>query len=87
MPETNGYESRIAVTSNNIAAYAHGSDCPAVDRSQRNERSRIMNQMNGWMGGGEWIWPVIGILVVILLGVMIFKMSSRKSGDQEPPAK
>jgi uncharacterized membrane protein len=46
-----------------------------------------MNQMNGWMGEGVWIWPVIGVLVVILLVVVIVKMSNRGSGDQEPPAK
>jgi len=46
-----------------------------------------MNQMDGWMGGGVWIWPVIGVLVVVLLVVVIIKMSNRKSGDQEPPAK
>ena len=31
--------------------------------------------MNGWMGGGMWIYTVIGVLVVVLLVVAINKMS------------
>jgi len=30
--------------------------------------------MNGWMGGGMWLWTVIGILVVVLLVVVITKL-------------
>ncbi len=30
--------------------------------------------MNGWMGGGMWIWAIIGTLVVVLLVVAIMKM-------------
>jgi hypothetical protein len=30
--------------------------------------------MNGWMGGGTWLWTVIGILVVVLLVVVITKL-------------
>ncbi len=33
--------------------------------------------MNGWMGGGMWIWTVIGILVLVLLVVAINKMSKK----------
>jgi len=33
--------------------------------------------MNGWMGGGMWIWPVIGILLVMLLIVAISKLSRK----------
>jgi hypothetical protein len=46
---------------------------------QLNERIFIMDQMNGWMGGGVWIWPVIGILVVALLVIVISKLSNKKS--------
>jgi len=31
------------------------------------------------MGGGMWIWTVIGVLVVVLLVVAIAKMSKTKS--------
>jgi heme exporter protein D len=34
----------------------------------------------GWfgMGGGAmWLWPVIGVLVIVLLVVMISKMSKK----------
>jgi uncharacterized membrane protein len=37
-----------------------------------------MNYTNGWMGGGMWIWTVIGILVVVLLVVVITKLSNKK---------
>ena len=33
--------------------------------------------MNGWMGGGMWIWTVIAVLVVVLLGVAINKVSKK----------
>jgi len=35
--------------------------------------------MNGWMGGGVWIWGVIGVLVIVLLVVAITKLSNKKS--------
>lgn len=41
----------------------------------------MMNDNNGWthgwMGGGMWLWPVIGLLVVVLLVVAIMKMSKK----------
>ena len=33
--------------------------------------------MNGYMGGGMWLWAVIGVLVVILLVVLIGKVSKK----------
>jgi len=30
--------------------------------------------MDGWAGGGMWIWTVVGILVVALLVVVILKL-------------
>lgn len=33
--------------------------------------------MNGWMGGGTWLWAVIGVLVVVLLVVLIAKVSKK----------
>jgi hypothetical protein len=33
--------------------------------------------MNGWMGGGMWLWTVIGVLVVVLLVVVIAKLSKK----------
>jgi hypothetical protein len=33
--------------------------------------------MSGWMGGGMWIWTVVGILVVVLLVVVISKLSKK----------
>lgn len=32
---------------------------------------------NGWMGGGMWLWTVIGVLVVVLLAVVIGKQSKK----------
>ena len=34
--------------------------------------------MDEWMSGGVmWIWPVVGILVVVLLVVVISKLSKK----------
>ena len=33
--------------------------------------------MDGAMGGGMWIWTVIGVLVVVLLVVVINKLSKK----------
>jgi len=33
--------------------------------------------MSGWMGGGMWLWTVIGVAVVVLLVVVISKMSKK----------
>ena len=33
--------------------------------------------MNDWMGGGMWLWTVIGVLVVVLLVVLINKVSKK----------
>lgn len=29
--------------------------------------------MNGWLGGGMWLWTVIGVLIIILLIVAIIR--------------
>lgn len=36
-----------------------------------------MNHTDGWMGGGMWIWVVIGTLVVVALLVLINKLSKK----------
>ena len=36
-----------------------------------------MNQTVGWMGGGMWMWTVIGVLVVVVL-VVVINAQSRK---------
>jgi hypothetical protein len=33
--------------------------------------------MNGWIGGGMWIWAVFGVLVMILLVIGINRLSKR----------
>ena len=48
-----------------------------VSRSQRDTRGFMMNQTGGWMGGGMWLWTVIGVLVVVLLVVAISKLSKK----------
>lgn len=52
-------------------ASTQGLDCPVVDCPECNERGFMMNHTDGWMGGGMWIWTVIGVLVVVLLVVVI----------------
>ena len=34
----------------------------------------MMNHADGWMGGGMWLWTVIGVLVVVLLVVAISRL-------------
>ncbi len=36
-----------------------------------------MHYTNGWMGGGMWLWTVIGVLVVVLLVGVINKQSKK----------
>ncbi len=33
--------------------------------------------MSGWMGGGTWIWVVVGTLGVVLLVVVITKLQKK----------
>ncbi len=33
--------------------------------------------MNGWSGGGMWLWPVVSTLVVVLLVVAIVKLAKK----------
>ena len=33
--------------------------------------------MDGWRGGGMWLWTVIAVVVVVLLIVVIGKMSKK----------
>lgn len=37
----------------------------------------MMNNAYGWMGGGMWVWTVIGVLVVVLLVIAINKLSKK----------
>jgi uncharacterized membrane protein len=37
----------------------------------------MMKHTDGWMGGGMWIWTVIGVMVVVLLVVAINKLSKK----------
>ncbi len=37
----------------------------------------MMRHTYGWMGGGMWLWTVIGVLVIVLLVVAINKLSSK----------
>ena len=52
-----------------------------VQRSQRNERNNMMNDthgwMNGWSGGGMWVWTVLGLVIVALLIVVIGRLSKK----------
>jgi hypothetical protein len=47
----------------------------------RSTEGATMMQNGNWfgMGGGYWLLPVIGVLVIVLLVVVITKMSNKKS--------
>lgn len=36
-----------------------------------------MNHADGWLGGGMWLWTVIGITVIVLLAVVIGKLPKK----------
>lgn len=36
-----------------------------------------MHYTNGWMGGGMWMWAVIGVLMVAVLVVVIGQQSKK----------
>ena len=36
-----------------------------------------MMDHSGWMGGGMWIWTVVGVLAAVLLLMMISRMSNK----------
>ena len=46
-----------------------------ITRKQPNMNN--MNHTDGWMGGGMWLWTVIGVVVVVLLVVVINKLSKK----------
>jgi uncharacterized membrane protein len=37
----------------------------------------MMNQTGGWLGGGTWILPVLGVVMVVLLVVVIIKLTRK----------
>lgn len=45
--------------------------------AQRRRKNIMMNQTNGWMGGGMWGWTVVGTLLVVLLAVAIVKLAKK----------
>jgi hypothetical protein len=37
----------------------------------------MMNQINGWMGGGMWGWIVICSLMFVVIFVVVSKLSKK----------
>jgi hypothetical protein len=37
----------------------------------------MMNQVNGWMGGGMWGWTVVCTLLVVLIVFAIMKLAKK----------
>ena len=37
----------------------------------------MMNHSDGWMGGGMWVWTVVGVLMVVLLVILINKLTKK----------
>jgi hypothetical protein len=60
---------------NGTTAFAHALPCPVAGWAVRNKRRFMMNHagrlMSSWMGGGVWLWAVVGIVLLVLLVVMI----------------
>jgi uncharacterized integral membrane protein len=43
-----------------------------------NDTGRLMSS---WMGGGIWLWALVGIILLVLLAVLIMGLP-RKNGHQ-----
>ena len=41
--------------------------------------NHVSNWMNNGTGGAEWLLPVIGIAVVVLLVIVVMKLFSKKA--------
>mgnify|MGYP000343441249 CR=1 FL=1 len=39
--------------------------------------NQMMNHTGEWMGGGMWLWAVIGVLAVVLLLVLVNKRTKQ----------
>jgi uncharacterized membrane protein len=65
----------VEATSNDPAAAAHGLGFSGGLIAHRKRLYAPYKWLGaaGWMGGGMWIWTVIGVLVVVLLVVLINK--------------
>jgi len=37
----------------------------------------MMSHTGGWMGGGTWILPALGVVMVVLLVVVIIKLTKK----------
>ena len=48
-----------------------------IESGRSANKGSLMMNYNGWMGGGMWIWTVIGVLLVVLLVVVINKVSNK----------
>lgn len=33
--------------------------------------------MNGWTGGGMWVWTILGVVIVALLVVVISRLTKK----------
>jgi uncharacterized membrane protein len=48
-----------------------------IESGRSANKGSFMMNYNGWMGGGMWIWTVIGVLLVVLLVVVINNVSKK----------
>jgi hypothetical protein len=39
--------------------------------------NNMMGYTDGWMGGGMWLWPVIGELLIVMVIAVILKLSKK----------
>jgi hypothetical protein len=39
--------------------------------------NNMMNYTNGWMGGGMWLWTIVGVLLIVLLIVVIITQAKK----------
>ncbi len=54
-----------------------GTSIGRVNADSPNKMNHSNGLMSGWMGGGIWLWTVVGIVLVVLLAVLIARPSKK----------
>lgn len=55
----------------------HGHPYATSESKRKQHNMENMNYTSGWMGGGMWLWTVIGIAVVVLLVIVVINQKKK----------
>lgn len=77
MPHGNGFPSRVKLDHGPAHGTVLVSGWPLRNESSFFMMNHTDGWMGGWGGGGMWLWPVLGTLLVVLLVVAIMKVAKK----------